>query len=197
MPEPGAASLSSPPQVTRGTRSRAGNAMARTRQALLDAAAVCLTRTPAPRLTMVEVAVAAGVAKGTLYNHFRTREELYRSLCTRELDAVLAAFTRTASTAGPVAALVALATAVGEHPVLRALARLAPAALVEVLAGAGDLEWDRARAVLAEALGEDRAEVALRWVVSLALRPAPEGLRRRGAAWIAAGAPEAARLEGP
>src|SRR6478752_7215591 len=56
-----------------GTRSRAGNAMNRTRAALLDGArrAVEVSGT---KITMAQVAASAGVAKATLYNHFRTRE---------------------------------------------------------------------------------------------------------------------------
>ncbi len=68
----------------RGTRTRAGNAMNRTRAALLDGArrAVEVNGT---KITMAQVAAAAGVAKATLYNHFRTREAVLAALVLDEV----------------------------------------------------------------------------------------------------------------
>src|SRR6478735_3257424 len=67
-----------------GTRSRAGNAMNRTRAALLDGArrAVEVSGT---KITMAQIAAAAGVAKATLYNHFRTREAVLDALLLDEV----------------------------------------------------------------------------------------------------------------
>ena len=65
-----------------GTRTRAGNAMNRTRAALLDGArrAVEMSGT---KITMAQVAASAGVAKATLYNHFRTRDAVLSALVLR------------------------------------------------------------------------------------------------------------------
>ena len=113
---------SAAPVTTRGTRSRAGNAMNRTRAAILDGArrAVEISGT---RITMAQVAAAAGVAKATLYNHFRTREAVLTALLEDEVATMLEA------TAGrPLAeALSICANAIAEHPLLRALSRVEPA----------------------------------------------------------------------
>jgi AcrR family transcriptional regulator len=72
-----------------GTRSRAGNAMGRTRQALLRGAAAAVAA-HGTRVTMAEVATAAGVAKATLYNHLRTREEVLQAVLANEVLRVCA-----------------------------------------------------------------------------------------------------------
>ena len=80
---------SAPPVREAGVHSRAGNAMQRTRSALLDGAVRAIEKHGARRATMADIAMLAGVAKGTLYNHFRTKEAIYtatadaalRSLC--------------------------------------------------------------------------------------------------------------------
>jgi TetR/AcrR family transcriptional regulator, mexCD-oprJ operon repressor len=51
---------------------------ARTRRAILDAAATVLAGRPAA--SMSEVATAAGIARGTLYRYFPSREALLRAL---------------------------------------------------------------------------------------------------------------------
>src|SRR4051812_34679773 len=78
---------SAAPVRERGTRTRAGNAMNRTRTALLEGArrAVLVNGT---KITMSQVAAAAGVAKATLYNHFRTREAVLAALVVDEVHAL-------------------------------------------------------------------------------------------------------------
>ena len=95
---------------------RPGAASARTRAAILDGAgrAVAVNGT---RVSMSELAAAAGVAKATIYNHFRAREEVLTALLVDEIDRLVAEFAHL-----PVAeALVRAATAVSEHPLLEAL----------------------------------------------------------------------------
>src|SRR5262249_23574446 len=53
--------------------SRALTSTARTHTAIIDAAAA-LVRKRGTRFTMSDIAAQAGIAKATLYNHFRTRE---------------------------------------------------------------------------------------------------------------------------
>jgi AcrR family transcriptional regulator len=51
---------------------------------ILDAAADLLVRWGQPRVTIGEVAKRAGVGKGTVYLHWRSREELFLAVLTRE-----------------------------------------------------------------------------------------------------------------
>ena len=59
---------------------RFGAAMGRTRLGLLAGAARAFADQGLRRSTMQSVAAAAGVAKATLYNHFRTKDEVARAL---------------------------------------------------------------------------------------------------------------------
>ena len=71
-----------------GTRSRAGNAMSRSRAALL-AGARRAVEVSGTKISMSQVATAAGVAKATLYNHFRTRDAVLAALLDHEVDELL------------------------------------------------------------------------------------------------------------
>jgi AcrR family transcriptional regulator len=154
-----------------GTRSRAGNAMNRTRAALLDGArrAVEVSGT---KITMAQVAASAGVAKATLYNHFRTREAVLDALL---LDEVARLIDRAAGL--PVHdALAATAAALSDNPLLRTLARVEPG----TVAALGRIDrtasgWQRARTAVDAALAADGrggAEFVLRWLASFVLSPA-------------------------
>lgn len=57
---------------------------------LLDAAAELLLRNGYDRTTIDDVAKAAGVAKGTVYRHWRSREQMFLALLHRESAALLA-----------------------------------------------------------------------------------------------------------
>ena len=155
-----------------GTRSRAGNAMNRTRAALLDGArrAVEVSGT---KITMAQVAAAAGVAKATLYNHFRTREAVLAALL---LDEVRRARRPRGRQAAGRRAGHAPPTAISDSPLLRALARVEPgtvAALGRIDRTA--LGWQRALSGVDAALsgaGRARRRTVLRWLASYLLSPA-------------------------
>jgi AcrR family transcriptional regulator len=55
------------------------------RAAILTEAGVLLGEHPYARITMAQVARACGLAKGTLYLYFRSKEELFLALLEREL----------------------------------------------------------------------------------------------------------------
>jgi AcrR family transcriptional regulator len=58
---------------------------------ILDTAAELLVRWGYRRLTMDDVAEAAGIGKGTIYLHWKTREALFSAVMQRELTALLQA----------------------------------------------------------------------------------------------------------
>jgi AcrR family transcriptional regulator len=70
---------------------RAYDAKARRARAerILDAAAELLQRWGYKRLTMDDVAVQAGIGKGTIYLHWKTREALFEAVLQREFAALL------------------------------------------------------------------------------------------------------------
>ncbi|WP_245177204.1 TetR family transcriptional regulator [Geodermatophilus sp. DF01_2] len=156
--------------------------MGRTRAGLLDGAARTFAGYGLRGSTMQSVAAAAGVAKATLYNHFRTKEEVARALLAAELDRLSAL----AGELPPDAALRVLADEVAGHPVLRRLARDEPDVLTGLLAAAPE-RWAEHVSRLARALRvePDAAELAARWLLGLVLQPGEPRIRRAGAARLA------------
>jgi AcrR family transcriptional regulator len=154
-----------------GTRTRAGNAMNRTRAALLDGARRAVEAS-GTKITMAQVAAAAGVAKATLYNHFRTREAVLDALLLDEV----ARLTERAAGLPLRDALAATALGLSDSPLLRTLSRVEPA----TIAALGRIDrtaagWQRARAAVDSALGADGrggTEFVLRWLASFVLSPA-------------------------
>jgi len=167
--------------TTETGRSRAGNAMARTRAAVLAGARACVQRDGTRKTTMVDVAATAGVAKATLYNHFRTKGEVRAALVDSEVAAALRDATEAAGVTGLPSALVRLAERVGEHPVVRRLATSEPGVLADLVVPASppQASWGAARAGLATLLADAvppaelplAVETLLRWLVSQLLWP--------------------------
>jgi len=154
-----------------GTRTRAGNAMNRTRAALMDGARRAVEQS-GTKITMAQVAAAAGVAKATLYNHFRTREAVLDALL---LDEVGTLAERVAGLPLHDALGTAAAT-ISDSPLLRTLARVEPATVAMLgridRTSAG---WQRAQAAVDAALAADGrggSEFVLRWLASFLLSPA-------------------------
>lgn len=173
-----------------GTRSRAGNAMNRTRAALLDGArrAVQVSGT---KITMAQVAAAAGVAKATLYNHFRTRDAVLSALLEHEVSSLVA---EVADQSLP-DALATAATRIAQHPLLRAFARIEPGTLARL--GCVDTTsegWRLAQAGVADALARGSrggSETVLRWLASYLITPATSAVVAQDLAIVLAGLPEA------
>lgn len=193
---PSSVAASDLPLRPAGTRARSGNAMLRTRSALLDAAAHCVERYGVRRTTMGDVALKAAVAKATLYNHFRTKDDLLAALVASRVAALTASCEAVAAGRPPV---VPAAGDIGSHDVgagLAAALRCAAAGLAADrplrrtvtdepvlaarLATPGDGRgWDAVRGHVAGVLETagapaDRAavDVVLRWLVSQVLWPA-------------------------
>lgn len=176
-----------------GTRTRSGNAMHRTRAALLDAAEHCIARYGARRTTMGDVALKAATAKATLYNHFRTKEDLLAGLVEARVDDVARAC-RSHAGDGVAAVLVIAARAVESNAALRRVVAEEPALAARLATGGDGRVWqqvvDAVRSVLGEAAGSPADDVAvllvLRWLTSLLLWPCDEATARAQADRLAA-----------
>ena len=73
-----------------GPRSRAGNAMGRARAGVLDGALRSVVKQGTRATTMSGIATLGGVAKATVYNHFRTKDEVWAALVADEVDRAVA-----------------------------------------------------------------------------------------------------------
>jgi AcrR family transcriptional regulator len=64
--------------------------MLRTRAAIVEAAASCIERSGVRKLTMSDVSAQARIAKATLYNHFRTKDDLVAALLRSRVEQLIA-----------------------------------------------------------------------------------------------------------
>ena len=175
------------------TRARAGNTMARSRACILSGAAKCIARYGTRKTTMGDISREGGIAKGTLYNHFRKKSDVYAALLADEVDDLLTQLGALAAPAGSAESVVeALAHAaewLSEHPVLSALRDREPELAARLTRPTDTPVWQQVRqaalqrvslAVAAGALHPQTDPAAavdalLRWVVSHVAWPAPHG----------------------
>ena len=195
-----------PPPPERSPRIRSGNGMARSRARILSGAAKCITRYGTRKTTMGDISREGGIAKGTLYNHFRTKPDVYAALLADEVDDLLTQIASLPAPAGTAESVVeALAFAaewLSEHPVLRALREREPELAARLSRPSDAAPWRAVqeaalrRVSLAVAAGglhpqvepAVAVDVMLRWVVSHVLSPAAAGTTPGAARQVVAGA---------
>lgn len=168
---------SAAPVRERGVHSRAGNAMQRTRAAVLDGAVRAVEKHGARRTTMADIAMLAGIAKGTLYNHFRTKEAVY----TAALESSVRALGEECVTvAGDdlAEALALAAERISGSAALRRVAGEEPAVVSALTSIGTDGAWAMARTMTRGVLraahvrdDETAVDLVLRWLVSFVAVP--------------------------
>jgi AcrR family transcriptional regulator len=169
-------------------------AVGRTRAGLVDGAGRAFAAHGLRGATMQAVAAAAGVSKATLYNHFRTKDELAGALLAGELDRLIGL----AADLPPVAAVAALSDELAGHPVLRRLAEDEPDRLGELLRPGAE-RWADVVARLGAALGVDGdgAEILARWLTGVVLHPGRSIDRHRQAARLVTAVGPAGDVDAP
>lgn len=167
------ATASDAPVRAAGLRTRSGNAMQRTRTAILDAALDCLATQGVRRTTMTDLAVVGGIAKATLYNHFRTKDDVLAALVDAQVAALGEACAVVATEVGLAAALEHAAEQLAGITALRRVADDEPALLAALAAPGDGRGWESARTSVAAVLsaggaqaGEAEVELVLRWLLS-------------------------------
>lgn len=149
--------------------------MDRAQTAIVAGVGRCLADHGARRTTMIDIAAAAGIAKGTLYNHVRTKSEAF----VLYADAEVGRLSETLTTEG----LAAAATVVAEHPAVARMRDHEPAALAAgLLSAPADAARGRVLEALDDLVGPSLAPVALRWLLSLVLVPGSTASRAAEAA---------------
>jgi AcrR family transcriptional regulator len=173
--------VADPRQRAGGTRSRAGNAMGRTRAAVLSGAVLAIEKHGLRRMTMADVAAAAGVAKATLYNHFRAKPDVVVAVVEAESRALADACAVVAARDGLAAALAYAAETVSAHAALRRVVAEEPAEALALLtlSGRGRAVADELTARVCAHAGVDLDEagrdVIRRWVLSHVADPVDSG----------------------
>lgn len=161
--------------------------MDRAQTAIVAGVGRCLVDHGARRSTMIDIAAAAGIAKGTLYNHVRTKSEAFALYADAEIARLLDLIAAEG--------LEAAATAVGEHPVVARMRSHEPAALAAVLLSApADAARGRVLEALDDLVGSSLAPVALRWLLSLLVVPGTPQSRAAEAAALVVDAGTRLRL---
>jgi AcrR family transcriptional regulator len=162
--------------------------MGRTRSALLQATADCVARYGIRKTTMVDVASKSGVAKATLYNHFRTKDDVLAAMVEQHVADLVGACVATAAAEGLASALTRAAEALATSPPLRKAAAGEQALLAPLATPSDGRGWQLARDGVAAVLTAGRApsgavevEVVLRWCASQLLWPLQDGTARPAA----------------
>lgn len=150
-----------PPDASPVARARA---MDRARSEILAAAADLVAEAGLRGVTMAALARRARVAKATVYNHFRDRDDVVRALLMAERDALLAH----CATHPDGERLDAAARWIGAHRALGGLRAHDPAVVIG-LATAALSDPAVTRQVAAWTGGVRDAEDATRWLVSFAV----------------------------
>jgi AcrR family transcriptional regulator len=165
--------------------------MGRTRAALLEGAVRGIEKYGTRRLTMADVASLAGIAKATLYNHFRTKNDLLAAVVAEEVDSLTG---ECLTAADSTSSLVTAATRLSGHGALRRIAAEEPAVLARLATPESDGAWAAVREAIAEVLAAGgiqastaAVETVVRWLVSFVLAPASEDEARVGAEALIAG----------
>ena len=165
--------------------------MARTRAAILAAAADCVARQGVRRTAMTDVAAAGRLAKATLYNHFRTKDDLLVALVEEQvatLEAECSALADLPAAAGHAA------SRLGGSPLLARIRADEPAILTALVAPGDGPLWAQAREAVARVLKTAEApadqpavELVLRWLVSHVAWPGEPEAVEAGARVLARG----------
>jgi AcrR family transcriptional regulator len=149
--------------------------MAHTRAALLHATDACIARYGVRKTTMVDVASRSGVAKATLYNHFRTKDDVLVALVEQRVTELVAAAVGADSLP---AALEGAAHTIATSAAVRKVATEEPAALAPLLRPADSRGWQLARDGVTSVLnawrvpaGPEQVELVLRWFTSQLMWP--------------------------
>lgn len=202
---------SAPPRSAAGTRARGGNAMARTRVAVLAGALRSVETSGTRRTTMTDVAVQGGIAKATVYNHFRAKTDVYAALVESEVvtlgrecaQRAEEAAARPGARDGLAEAVEHAAVRLSEHRALRRLASDEPEVLARLLQPDGGPAWHSARAAVARVLevtGREQTAAALdavlRAVASHLSWPAERAAAAVAADVLASGLPRARAAAG-
>lgn len=165
--------------------------MGRTREAALSGAVAAVAKYGSRKATMGDIAMMAGIAKATLYNHFRTRDDLYAAVVVAEIDSIAATVVGPSGGLGVIVA--AAAKAIGDNAAVRRVARDEPAVLAALATPGPGPGWSAARTHIARALAEAgcqstpaAVDLVLRYLTTQLLSPSDEVERTAAAELIGA-----------
>ena len=140
----------------------------RTQNAILEATKQLISTTGLKKMSMIEIADVSEVSRATLYNHYRDKESVIRSLCESEMQR-LVQIAQVAPDA--TSALEQMSIEVSGDKALAAMRTQDPDLLTIALASQEDVLWKAFAIAIAHLLGKEKGELATRWLIGQALHP--------------------------
>jgi AcrR family transcriptional regulator len=140
----------------------------RTQNAILEATKQLIAITGLKKMSMIEIADVSEVSRATLYNHYRDKESVIRSLCESEMQRLVVI-----AQAAPDAtsALEQISVEISNDKALAALRTQDPDSLTIALAAQNDTMWKAFSIAMGHLLGSQKGELATRWLIGQALHP--------------------------
>ena len=140
----------------------------RTQNAILEATKQLIATTGLRKMSMIEIADVSEVSRATLYNHYRDKDSVIRSLCESEMQR-LVAIAQVAPDA--TSALEQISIEVSADKALASMRRQDPDFLALALSAQNDTLWKAFSIAMGHLLGQEKGELATRWLIGQALHP--------------------------
>ena len=119
-------------------------------------------------MSMIEIADVSEVSRATLYNHYRDKDSVIRTLCESEMQRLV----EIAQAAPDVtSALEQISIEVSADKALAAMRRQDPDFLTLALSAQSDTLWKAFAIAMGHLLGQEKGELATRWLIGQALHP--------------------------
>jgi AcrR family transcriptional regulator len=140
----------------------------RTQNAILEATKELIATTGLKKMSMIEIADVSEVSRATLYNHYRDKDSVIRSRCESEMQR-LVAIAQVAPDA--TSALERISIEVSADKALASMRRQDPDFLALALSAQNDTLWKAFSIAMGHLLGQEKGELATRWLIGQALHP--------------------------
>ena len=140
----------------------------RTQNAILEGTKELIATTGLRKMSMIEIADVSEVSRATLYNHYRDKDSVIRSLCESEMQRLV----EIAQAAPDVtSALEQISIEISADKALAAMRRQDPDFLTLALSAQSDTLWKAFAIAMGHLLGQEKGELATRWLIGQALHP--------------------------
>ena len=140
----------------------------RTQNAILEATKQLIATTGLKKMSMIEIADVSEVSRATLYNHYRDKDSVIRSLCESEMQR-LVGIAQVAPDA--TSALEQISIEISADKTLASMRRQDPEYLALALSAQNDTLWKAFSIAMGHLLGQEKGELATRWLIGQALHP--------------------------
>jgi AcrR family transcriptional regulator len=140
----------------------------RTQNAILDATKQLIATTGLRKMSMIEIADVSEVSRATLYNHYRDKDSVIRSLCESEMQRLVVIAQSAPDTTS---ALEQMSLEISADTALAAMRVQDPDSLTIALSAQSDTLWRAFSIAMGHLLGSEKGELATRWLIGQAMHP--------------------------